>query len=318
MPVALITGISGQTGSYLAEDLVKRGWVVHGTTLGDTGSKSVSRHAVLHRVDLSELNQVEMCVQEVRPDVLFNLAAISSVAESWKNPLKTKVVNDLAVTSMLEEIQKLNHETGKVHKFVQASSAEIFGSPSQVPQTEKTAIAPTNPYGISKAAAHLTCGIYRDTGVWASSCILYNHESVRRPLNFVTRKITNSVARIALGKQEKLTLGNLDIYRDWGWAPDYARAMFLVSDTDAPDDYIVSTGISHSLRELLSISFDAAGIHDWEHLVVTSEEFLRPTDTRTQLGDSTKLGKKLGWHPSIKFSEMITLMTEHDLELEKN
>lgn len=316
MPSALVTGIKGQTGSYLAELLLSEGWEVHGTSLTIVEDNDSQESEVnIHTLDLANFNETKNLLRDIEPEVIFNLAAISSVAESWESPSKTFELNSQLVSVILETLSNQSKFTNLNPVFVQASSSEIFGQSVNSPQNELTPISPINPYGASKAAAHHLTNVYRSKGLRASNCILYNHESIRRPINFVTRKITHSVAKISLGLQDKLTLGNLDIARDWGWAPDYAKAMYLVASAEKPGNFVVATGQLHTLRELLEIAFASVGIENWESLVESSPEFIRPTETSVALGDPTKITEELGWTPSITFESMITDMVHFDLEL---
>lgn len=310
----LITGVTGQDGSYLAEALVARGDEVHGTV------QRLDEHAVggvaVHQVDLAEPGVGEL-ISQLRPDVVVNLAAISSVFGSWQQPELTARVNALTVAEMLAALRELSaagHET----RFVQASSAEIFGVPAEVPQTESTAIRPTSPYGASKAYAHSLVGLYRSEGVWAASAILYNHESPRRPETFVTRKITAAAARISLGLQDHLELGNLAARRDWGWAPDYADALLRISDADNPDDFVIATGVAHSVEDFVGAAFARVGISDWRERVVVSDELLRAGDPPQQLGDASHARSVLGWRPTVGFSGIVNAMVDNDLEIAAN
>ncbi len=310
----LITGVTGQDGSYLAEALVARGDEVHGTV------QRLDEHAVggvaVHQVDLAEPGVGEL-ISQLRPDVVVNLAAISSVFGSWQQPELTARVNALTVAEMLAALRELDaagHET----RLVQASSAEIFGVPAEVPQTESTAIRPTSPYGASKAYAHSLVGLYRSEGVWAASAILYNHESPRRPETFVTRKITAAAARISLGLQDHLELGNLAARRDWGWAPDYADALLRISDADNPDDFVIATGVAHSVEDFVGAAFARVGISDWRERVVVSDELLRAGDPPQQLGDASHARSVLGWRPTVGFSGIVNAMVDNDLEIAAN
>lgn len=307
----LITGVTGQDGSYLAEALVARGDEVHGTVqqLGEAVSDGVTAH----QIDLSEAGVGDL-IRELRPDTVVNLAAISSVFGSWQQPELTARINGLAVAEMLAVARELG-AAGHEVRFVQASSAEIFGVPADVPQTEKTAIAPTSPYGASKAYAHSLVGLYRSAGVWAASAILYNHESPRRPENFVTRKITAGAARIALGLQDRLELGNLAARRDWGWAPDYVDALLRISAAERPDDFVIATGVAHSVEDFVEAAFARAGISAWREHVVVSDDLLRSGDAPQQLGDASHARDRLGWSPTVDFLGIVRAMVDHDLEL---
>jgi GDPmannose 4,6-dehydratase len=311
-PTALITGISGQTGSYLAELLAERGWILHGVGAGPK-ENPIPPETTFHKVNLLDSAGLGGLVREISPDVVVNLAAVSSVAQSWKEPELTARVNGLAVATLLDSVSQLSEEQGRIVKFIQASSGEMFSLSGEVPQNEFTRLAPSNPYGASKAYAHLLTQTYRARGILASSCILYNHESPRRPEAFVTRKITSSVARIAAGLQDKLVLGALDVKRDWGWAPDYAEAIFLMMSSPESGDYVVATGESHTVRDFVEKAFMAAGILDWENLVETDESFIRPTDSPELKGDASKIREELGWKPTRDFSAIVSKMVAHDL-----
>lgn len=311
MSLVLITGVTGQDGSYLAEALLDRGDEVHGTT--QRSGEAVVAGVQVHPVDLSSPG-IGGLVHELRPDVIFNLAAISSVFGSWQQPELTSRVNGLAVAELLAAARELG-ASGHTTRLVQASSAEIFGIPSHTPQTESTPIRPSSPYGAAKAYAHALVGVYRQAGVWASSCILYNHESPRRPENFVTRKITAAAARISLGLQDTLELGNLAAMRDWGWAPDYVDALLRVSDADQADDYVVATGIAHSVEDFVKLAFARAGVEDWRSRVTVNDEFLRSGDAPQQLGDASRIRQQLGWSPSVDFTGIVDAMVDHDLVL---
>ncbi|MDH6181698.1 GDPmannose 4,6-dehydratase [Microbacteriaceae bacterium SG_E_30_P1] len=305
----LITGITGQDGSYLAEQLLAEGHEVHGTALR---SDEAVPGATLHSIDLSTPGIAEL-IRAVEPHEVYNLAAISSVFGSWQQPAVTAAINGVAVAEMLAALRELA-DSGHPVRFVQASSAEIFGIPAEVPQNERTAIRPTSPYGASKAYAHSLVNVYRTAGVWASACILYNHESPRRPEQFVTRKITASAARIALGLQDRLELGNLAARRDWGWAPDYADALRRAARAETPDDYVIATGVAHSVEEFVAAAFSRVGIDDWRSVVSVSDEFLRSGDAPQQLGDSSHAREVLGWRPTVDFEGIVAAMVDADLE----
>lgn len=307
MSRVLITGITGQDGSYLAELLVSSGHEVHGTSLrADEASLDGVR---MHPLDLSKPGIGEL-ITALRPQVVYNLAAISSVFGSWREPDLTARINGVAVAEMLAALQGVDGA-----RFVQASSAEMFGIPAEVPQTERTPINPTSPYGAAKAYAHSLVNVYRTAGVWASSVILYNHESPRRPENFVTRKITASAARISRGLQKRLELGNLDARRDWGWAPDYVDALHRAATATEPDDYLIATGIDHSVEDFVAAAFARAGIDDWRDYVSVSDEFKRSGDAPQQVGDATKAHERLGWAPTVDFEGIVAAMVDNDLAL---
>lgn len=307
MSRVLITGITGQDGSYLAELLLVAGDEVHGTSL------NADEHSVdgveLHPLDLSQPG-IGRLIRSLAPEVVYNLAAISSVFGSWRQPDLTARINGLAVGEMLAALQEIPDA-----RFVQASSAEMFGVPTEVPQTERTAISPTSPYGAAKAYAHSLVNVYRTAGIWASSCILYNHESPRRPENFVTRKITASAARISLGLQDTLELGNLDSRRDWGWAPDYVDALRRAVTIDSPGDYVIATGVDHSVQDFVAAAFSRVGIADWRPFVTVSEEFMRSGDAPRQLGDASRAREVLDWTPTVDFAGLVAAMVDNDVAL---
>ncbi|CAB4949475.1 unannotated protein [freshwater metagenome] len=306
---ALITGIGGQDGTYLAERLVGEGMEVHALVLSADGHPAhCPDEVVLHSGDLGDLAATRDLVREVAPSEVYNLAAISSVAQSWDEPDLTAHVNGQAAVALMESARLV----GDV-RLVQASSAEIFGEPAESPQTESTPVAPLNPYGAAKAFAHLSARVFRQRGLHVSSAILYNHESPRRHERFVTRKITSTVAAIARGDADELVLGNLDARRDWGWAPDYVDAMVRAARADEPSDYVVATGRAHSVREFVAAAFAASGVTDWEHLVRQDERFFRPADPTELVGDASKAREVLGWAPTVDFEEIVARMVAADL-----
>lgn len=307
---ALVTGISGQDGSYLAESLAADGVEVLGTHTGD-GPPGLPESVRTRVLDLKDRDALAALVGEFAPDQVFHLAAVSSVATSWEDPVGTCDVNGTASVALLEACWRLQLERGRAVRFVQASTAEIFGNATP-PQNEDTPLRPANPYGAAKALAHLAVGLYRGRGLGASSLVLYNHESPRRPATFVSRKITSAVARIARGEAAQLRLGNLDARRDWGWAPDYVRAMRLAADGPA-GDFVIATGVSHSVRDLVSAAFAHVGIADWERYVVVDPELFRPVEAGEQVGDASRARRVLGWEPSLSFPEMVAAMVEADL-----
>ena len=306
---AFVTGIGGQDGSYLAERLVADGLEVHALVLDADGPPPYCpEEVVLHPGDIGDIAATRRLVLEIAPAEIYNLAAISSVAQSWNEPDLTAHVNGGAAVGLMESARLV----GDVH-FVQASSAEIFGEPPHAPQTEATPIRPVNPYGAAKAFAHLSAGVFRQHGLHVSSAILYNHESPRRREQFVTRKITSTVAAIARGDADHLTLGNLDARRDWGWAPDYVDAMVRAARADTPGDYVVATGRAHSVRDFVAAAFAAAGIVDWEQHLRQDAAFMRPADPSELVGDATLARDVLGWAPTIAFEEIVARMVATDL-----
>ncbi|MCD6638993.1 MAG: GDP-mannose 4,6-dehydratase [Nocardioides sp.] len=306
---SFITGVGGQDGSYLAERLVAEGTEVHALVLSSDGTPPhCPPDVVLHEGDLGDIEATRRLVLDLRPDEVYNLAAISSVALSWEEPDRTAHVNGAAAVGLMESARRCGA------RFVQASSAEMFGQPTQAPQTEETPIRPVNPYGAAKAFAHLSAGVYRAQGQHASSMVLYNHESPRRTERFVTRKITAGVAAIARGDADHLTLGNLDARRDWGWAPDYVDALLRAARADEPGDYVVATGVAHSVRDFVAAAFAAAGIDDWEGLVRQDERFMRPTDPSELVGDASRAREVLGWSTTVGFEEIVARMVAADLD----
>ena len=317
MTRAFITGISGQDGSYLADRLVGESAEVHGLIRAwDADALALrERHPsiTLHEGDLADPAAIAGLIAQVEPDEIYNLAGITSVAQSWAIPVETGIVTGIAVASILDAALTLGERTGKPVRVFQASSSEIFGTPTESPQSESTPISPTSPYGAAKAYAAAMVDIYRSRGLAVSSCILYNHESPRRPETFVTRKITASAARIAAGLQDSLELGNLDVERDWGWAPDYVDAIVLATRHESADDYVIATGRSHSIRQFVEAAFAAAGVGDWERYVSINPEFVRPAEINTMLGDASKAKAQLGWQPTVDFETLVTRMVEADL-----
>jgi GDPmannose 4,6-dehydratase len=319
MTIAFITGISGQDGSYLADRLLDEGVEIHGLIRGWDDDSNVlhERHPgiELHVGDLADPSVVSAFILDLQPDEIYNLAGISSVAQSWQMPVLTGEITGIAVTSVLDAADKLNAKTGRSVRVLQASSSEIFGKPANSPQTEQTPIAPTSPYGAAKAYAHHIVQVYRARGLGVSSCILYNHESPRRPETFVTRKITASVARIAAGQQDVLELGTLDVERDWGWAPDYVDAMVRTIRHKVSDDFVIATGQTHTVRNFVEAAFAIVGISDWQPLVKVSDFLARPTEISSMRGDSSKARAELGWQPSVDFSTLVELMVNEDVRL---
>lgn len=312
MPRAFITGISGQDGSYLSERLVAEGYDVHALSFSSEPSPECPGVTV-HRGDLTEVDRVRSLLVEIGPDEVYNLAAISSVARSWEEPDLTARVNGLAAVGLLESALQAQEASGRRVRFVQASSAEIFGEPASSPQDEDTPLRPVNPYGAAKAYAHLTAGVYRGRGLHAVSTILYNHESPRRPPQFVTRKITSGAAAIARGEADSITLGNLDARRDWGWAPDYVDAMVRAARAEEAGDYVVATGVGHSVREFVEAAFTAAGVDDWERHVRVDPRLVRPVDPSELTGDASRARDLLDWQPSVDFTELVRRMVAADL-----
>lgn len=316
MTTALITGVSGQDGGYLAERLLAEGAEVHGLvrSVEDAApTQAAMPDLLLHVGDLNEVDSVARLIHRLAPDEIYNLAGISSVAQSWAEPIATGRVSGLAAAGLLHAAWECGESTGRQIRVVQASSAEIFGNPDVSPQTESTPIAPITPYGAAKAYAHHMVRVYRGRGLHAVSAVLYNHESPRRPTTFVTRKITQAAARIARGEQTELRMGNLDARRDWGWAPDYVDAMIRAARHSEPDDYVVATGKSHSVREFVEAAFTRAGIEDWAKYVTIDPAFVRPVDAVDLTGDPGNARRQLGWSPTVTFAELVGRMVDADL-----
>jgi GDPmannose 4,6-dehydratase len=314
VPAAFVTGASGQDGGYLVERLLADGWSVSALVRGGDDA-SLPSSVRPFEGDLRDAEGLARIIAEAAPDTVFHLAGISSVALSWQEPVLTAEVTGTAVAALLEASLALQESAARPVRFVQASSSEIFGAATENPQTEATPIRPVSPYGAAKAFAHHLVGVYRGRGLHASSGILYNHESPRRPESFVTRKITAGVAAIAVGAAKELSLGNLDVKRDWGWAPDYVDALVRASRAEAPGDYVVATGVAHSVREFVGAAFAAAGIDDWEHLVTIDPRFARPVDAPEMRGDASKARAELGWRPTVGFEDIVARMVENDLAL---
>jgi GDPmannose 4,6-dehydratase len=314
MKRALITGITGQDGSYLAELLLDRGYEVHGT-LRRSSTASTARIAhlegrvELHTADLLDVLSLINLLKKTRPCELYNLAAQSFVPTSFSQPILTSEVTALGVTRVLEAVRIVDPEL----RFYQASSSEMFGRVRSTPQDESTPFHPRSPYGVAKVYGHAITVNYRESyGLHASSGILFNHESPRRGLEFVTRKVTDGVARIKLGLSEQLALGNLDAVRDWGFAGDYVRAMWLMLQQDTPGDYVIATGETHSVRELCELAFAEVGL-DWQEHVVVDPAFQRPAEVDLLMGDASLARARLGWKPRMRFGELVSLMVAEDL-----
>src|SRR5438552_1987304 len=312
---AIITGITGQDGSYLAELLLSKGYEVVGTTRRASAPNFWRIQTLLDRVKIKPadlLDQLSLIrlVDDVRPHEFYNLAAMSVVPASWAQPMLTGEFNAQGVTRVLEAIRHVDPSI----RMYQASSSEMFGKVREVPQTELTPFYPRSPYGVSKVFAHYITVNYRESyNLFAVSGMLFNHESPRRGIEFVTRKVTDAVARIKLGLADSLSLGNLDAHRDWGFAGDYVRAMWLMLQQERADDYVISTGKSHSVRELVETAFTHVGL-DWQRYVRTDPKLLRPAEVEHLIGNSSKAEQELGWRPQIDFRGLITMMVDADLE----
>ena len=319
MPAALIAGISGQDGLYLSELLLSKNYEVFGLTHEPNQEKEAQ---LLNQVpglriingDLTDTASLFRALDIASPSEIYNLGAKSHVAFSWEQAQQTAQVTAIGVLNLLEAIRVSSTDPATRPRFYQASSSEMFGKAQETPQKETTLLWPRSPYGVAKVFGHHMTINYRESyGFHASSGILFNHESPRRGPEFVTRKVTQSVARIVAGKQDKLVMGNLDAKRDWGFAGDYVKAMWLMLQQDVADDYVIATGITHSVRDLVALAFEAGGISNWEDYVTSSEELLRPADISSLVGDPSKAKKVLGWEPETSFEELVAMMVENDL-----
>ena len=316
MTKALITGIGGQDGSYLAELLLEKGYEVDGLVHGSTDRRFEHLEQIMDRITLypGELLDEHSLVTVLRrsdPDEIYNLAAMSSVAESWRLAVATAEYTAVGVTRLLEGVREVCPQA----RFYQASSSEMFGRARESPQSERTPFYPRSPYGVAKVYGHFITVNYRESyGLFACSGLLFNHESARRGLEFVTRKVTHGAASIKLGLQDKLLLGNMDAERDWGYAKDYVEAMWLMLQQDEPDDYVIATGKTNTVRRCVEIAFDEAGL-EWEPYVKLDPAFLRPAEVDLLVGDPGKAERLLGWKPKTSFEELIRLMVRSDLEL---
>jgi GDPmannose 4,6-dehydratase len=319
MPRALITGITGQDGLYLAELLLGKGYEVYGLIRGQNNPKyelvtSTVPDVHLLTGDLTDLSSLVRALGVAKPDEIYNLGAISFVAYSWENASLTTDVTGKGVLNMLEATRLHAGDDAAGVKFYQASSSEMFGKVQHVPQSESTLLWPRSPYGVAKVFGHYMTINYRESyGMHASSGILFNHESPRRGPEFVTRKVSQAVARIALGTQKELVLGNLDAKRDWGFAGDYVDAMWRMLQQDEADDYVIATGETHSIGELLDAAFAAAGIEDWAPYVRQDPRFMRPAEVDLLIGDASKARTRLGWEPTVTFPQLVAMMVENDL-----
>lgn len=320
MKRALITGITGQDGSYLAELLLSKNYKVYGltrrtSTVNNERIKHIQDQIELLQGDLLDQSSLTAAIMEAEPDEVYNLAAQSFVKTSWNQPVLTGEFTALGVTRMLEAIRAVNPKI----KFYQASSSEMFGKVTESPQKEITRFHPRSPYGVAKVYGHYITVNYRESfDMFACSGIAFNHESPRRGLEFVTRKISNAVARISLGKQDKLRLGNLSAKRDWGFAGDYVEAMWMMLQQATPDDYVIATGENHSVEDFVELAFRAAGIENWEkHVVSNDPKLLRPAEVDYLVGDYSKAKKALGWQSKTTFPKLVEMMVKTDVEMEK-
>ena len=322
MPRAFITGITGQDGQHLAEFLHGKGYEVFGMVKGQNNPRAELLRDHLPYVeavpgDLADLPSVVSALERAQPDEVYNLGAISFVAMSFNQAELTANITGLGVLRMLEAIRMVGGTQNNTIRFYQASSSEMFGKVRETPQTERTPFHPRSPYGCAKVFGHDLTVNYRESyGMYACSGILFNHEGPRRGLEFVTRKVTNAVARIKLGLQDELVLGNLDAMRDWGFAGDYVKAMWLMLQQDQPDDFVVATGVAHSIEQLVEMAFAEVGIDDWRRYVRQDQRFFRPAEVDLLIGDATKARTQLGWVPEVDFAGLVKLMVANDLEIE--
>ncbi len=320
MPNALITGITGQDGSYLAEFLLDKGYRVYGmvrrtSTFNDERIRHLLGRIEIIDADLLDQLSLIQALRQSQASEVYNLAAMSFVATSFQQSVATGEYTALSVARMLEAVRLADWPI----RFYQASTSEMFGKVQTTPQNEQTPFHPRSPYGVSKLYGHwITVNFRESYNLFASSGILFNHESPRRGYEFVTRKISHAVARIKLGQQDKLVLGNLDAKRDWGFAGDYVEAMWLMLQQDTPEDFVIATGITHSVRDFVIAAFASAGINDWERYVETDPRFLRPAEVDYLIGDASKAHQQLGWRPRVTFDELVNMMVEHDLQLVKD
>lgn len=320
---ALITGITGQDGGYLAELLLSKGYLVYGLIRGQDNPKRSIVEKMFPEVELVEGDLIDMsslvaALEYIQPDEVYNLAAISFVGISFKQPELTGNINALGPLRLLEAIRMV--DSGKKNiRFYQASTSEMFGKVREVPQSELTPFHPRSPYGVAKVYAHYMTINYRESyDIYACSGILFNHESPRRGYEFVTRKITSGVARIKLGLQKNIALGNLDSKRDWGFAGDYVEGMWLMLQQDKPDDYVLATGETHSIKDFLQLAFAEIGEDKWEKYVEQDPRFMRPAEVDLLIGDASKAQKQLKWKPKVTFDQLVKMMVEEDLKIEKN
>ena len=317
MKTALITGINGMDGSYLADFLLDKGYEVYGmerrtSSPNRTNTSHLEGKITFLNGDLGDQNSLFRVIKESDPDEIYNLGSQSFVGESWNTPEQTSDVTGLGVLRMLEAIR----EYGKKIKFYQASTSEMFGKMIENPANENTPFYPRSPYGVAKLYGHWMTKNYRESyDMFNVSGILFNHESERRGIEFVTRKITDGIARIHLGLQEHIILGNLDSKRDWGYAPDYVESMWLMMQQDKPDDYVIATGKAHSIREFLDVAFSCIDIQDWSKYVKHDSRYMRPAEVDVLCGDSSKAREKLGWTPRTSFKEMVKRMVNNDIEI---
>ena len=323
MKKALITGVNGMDGSHLADFLLEKGYEVYGverrsSVKNRTNTSHLERNDMFHflTADMTDQNSLYRALSNSEPDEVYNLAAQSFVGSSWNIPMQTSDVNGLGVLRMLEAIREYQHDTDRKVKFYQASTSEMFGKMVENPSKETTPFYPRSPYGVAKLYSFWMVKNYREShGMFACNGILFNHESERRGIEFVTRKISEGVAKIKLDLADSIALGNLDARRDWGYAPDYVEGMWLMMQQDEPDDFVLATGVSHSIREFLDIAFDEIGIDNWENFVTQDPQFFRPAEVDVLRGDATKAKEILGWEPKTRFNELVRKMVRSDLAL---
>ncbi|MFH1966912.1 MAG: GDP-mannose 4,6-dehydratase [Patescibacteria group bacterium] len=320
MKKAFITGITGQDGSYLAELLLEKEYLVYGLTRRTSTQNFARIEHIMHHPnlklisgDLIDQHSLTYPIKDIQPDEVYNLAAQSFVQASWEQPVLTGEFTALGVTRILEAV-RLACPTAK---FYQASSSEMFGKVTEVPQKETTSFYPRSPYGVAKAYGHWITVNYRESfDIFAVSGMMFNHESPRRGLEFVTRKIANGVARVKLGKQKHVELGNLESKRDWGYAKDYVEAMWLMLQQEKPEDFVIATGKTHSVKEFLELACQVAGLKDWQAVYKHNPDFDRPAEVDLLVGDASKAKQKLGWQPSVSFEELVKIMVDAELEIE--
>ncbi|MDA0370852.1 MAG: GDP-mannose 4,6-dehydratase [Actinomycetota bacterium] len=322
MPRALITGVTGQDGQHLAHLLHEKGYEVFGVVKGQNNPKLEMMRDEFPFVeivpgDLADLPSLVKALEVANPDEVYNLAAISFVALSWNQAELTSNLTGTGVLRMLEAVRMVGGAENNPIRFYQASSSEMFGKVREIPQSEKTAFHPRSPYGCAKVFGHHITVNYRESyGLYACSGILFNHEGPRRGVEFVTRKVTNAAARIRLGLQDELVMGNLDAKRDWGYAGDYVKAMWLMLQQPEPDDYVIATGETHTIEELVQLAFAEVGLDDWKKYVRQDPKFFRPAEVDLLIGDASKAREQLGWEPEVTFPELVKMMVAHDLQRE--
>jgi GDPmannose 4,6-dehydratase len=315
---ALITGVTGQDGSYLADFLLEKGYEVFGMVRRSSMEKfdridHIKERIQIKQADLLDQYSIIKLLEEVQPEEIYNLAAMSFVPTSWNQPVLTAEFTGVGVTRMLEAVRSVNPGV----RFYQASSSEMFGKVKEIPQTEKTPFHPRSPYGVAKAYGHWITVNYRESyDIFGVSGILFNHESPRRGLEFVTRKVTYNAAKIKLGLAKKLKMGNLDAKRDWGFAGDYVKAMWMMMQQPKADDFVIATGETHSVKELVETAFSYLNL-DYKDFVVIDDRFIRPADVELLIGDSSKAKEKLGWRPDVNFENLVKMMVDADMELLK-